>query len=106
MPRFNPFRKVDGRYGAPMGRHGSNIDQLFGDEKLIATHCGGDGYYDRGGAYWGHSDVWAVVIRGERGPARFCAYVESKCPDLPDSVKAAIRDAKKRESYRRSLGRN
>lgn len=72
MPRFNPFPKVDGRYGAPMGRNGDAPEQYPGG-KLYARHCGGDGYYDRGGAYWGHSRVYAVWTRG----GRFCAYIEA-----------------------------
>jgi len=43
-----------------------------GESKLLARHCGGDGYYDRGGAYWGHSDVHAVWTRS----GDFCAYVD------------------------------
>ncbi len=74
MPRFNPFAKVNCRYGAPMGRHGHDADQYDGQSTLYARHCGGDGYYDRGGAYWGHSRVWAVWTRG----GGFCAYVEAR----------------------------
>jgi len=36
-------------------------------------HCGGDGSYDRGGAYWGHGNVYAVYTRG----GKWCAYVEA-----------------------------
>lgn len=71
--RFNPFAKVNCRYGAPMGRHGHSVDMWDGHGKLYASHCGGDGYYDRGGAYWGHSKVYAVWTRG----GDFCAYVEA-----------------------------
>jgi len=73
MPRFNPFHAVSGRYGAPMGRHGHPIDSWDGTGKLYANHCGGDGYYDRGGAYWGHSRVYAVWTRG----GGFRTYVEA-----------------------------
>lgn len=73
MPRFNPFSKLNCRYGAPMGRHGNAPEQYDGERKLFARHCGGDGYYDRGGAYWGHSRVFAVWTRG----GDFCAYVEA-----------------------------
>lgn len=73
MARFNPFSKVDSRYGAPMGRHGHDASMWDQEGKLYARHCGGDGYYDRGGAYWGHSKVYAVWTRG----GAFCAYVEA-----------------------------
>lgn len=58
-PRYSPFPKVSGRYGAPMGRRGDN--DLQNIPKLFAMHQGGTGGYDKGGAYWGYpSDVWAV----------------------------------------------
>jgi hypothetical protein len=72
MPRFNPFKKVNCAYGAPMGRHGHDASMWDREGKLYARHCGGDGYYDRGGAYWGHGDVYAVWTRG----GDFCAYVD------------------------------
>ena len=72
-PRFNPFAPVNCRYGAPMGRHGHSPDQWNGKGVLRARHCGGDGYYDRGGAYWGHSRVWAVWSNG----GSFCTYVNA-----------------------------
>lgn len=74
--RFNPFKKVEGKYGAPMGRHGHDAGSFDGHGKLYARHCGGDGYYDRGGAYWGHSKVYAVWTRG----GAWCAYVEANSP--------------------------
>jgi hypothetical protein len=40
MARFNPFDRVSGKYGAPMGRAGDPI-----------SFSRGDGYYDRGGAF-------------------------------------------------------
>lgn len=73
MARFNPFNQLDSKYGAPMGRHGNSFDEYDGKSTLYARHCGGDGYYDRGGAYWGHSRVYAVWTRG----GAFCAYVEA-----------------------------
>lgn len=73
MSRFNPFANVNCRYGAPMGRHGDSPSQYDGKSKLYARHCGGDGFYDRGGAYWGHSKVIAVWTRG----GKFCAYIEA-----------------------------
>lgn len=72
MTRFNPFKAVSGKYGAPMGRHGDTLANYNGG-KLYSQHCGGDGYYDRGGAYWGHSRVYAVYTRG----GAFCAYIEA-----------------------------
>lgn len=72
MPRFNPFRRVNSRYGAPMGRPSDYPENYSGAGKLYARHGGGDGYYDRGGAYWGHGDIYAVWTRG----GAFCAYVD------------------------------
>lgn len=78
MARFNPFPKVNARHGAPMGRHGCHPEAFMDiPGKLYARHCGGDGYYDRGGAYWGHSKVCAVWSRG----GTLCAYVEAYSPD-------------------------
>lgn len=74
MPRFNPFARVNGRYGAPMGRHGDDLSTWDGCGRLYARHCGGDGHYDRGGAYWGHSRVVAVWTRG----GAWCVYVEAR----------------------------
>lgn len=64
MTRFNPFARVNGRFGAPLGRHGNDAASYDGSGKLYARHGGGDGSYDRGGAYWGHSDIYAVWTRG------------------------------------------
>lgn len=86
MARFNPFPKVNSTYGAPMGRHGHAFDSYDGHGKLYARHCGGDGFYDRGGAYWGHSRVVAVWTRG----GVWCAYVEAGTPDQAISI---VRDA-------------
>ena len=75
----NPFPRVNARYGAPMGRHGQTLDMLSdwpADVPLYAEHCGGDGYYDRGGAYWGHSGVRAVFSAD--GDVR--AYVDARSP--------------------------
>lgn len=76
MPRFNPFERVKSTHGAPMGRAGDDVSSYDGTSKLYARHCGGDGYYDRGGAYWGHPKVCAVWTRG----GDFCAYVEAYEP--------------------------
>ena len=69
---FNPFSRVSSRYGASMGRHGHNPDMWDCEGVLYARHGGGDGYYDRGGAYWGHGDVYAVWTRG----GDWCTYVD------------------------------
>jgi len=74
---FDPFAKVSGKYGAPMGRHGADASTWNGFSPLYARHCGGDGSYDRGGAYWGHSKVCAVWTRG----GEWCTYVEAHTPE-------------------------
>ena len=74
--RFNPFPPVSSRYGAPMSRHDHDVGTYDGTSKLYARHCSGDGYYDQGGAYWGHSKVCAVWTRG----GGWCAYVEARSP--------------------------
>jgi hypothetical protein len=66
--RFNPFPKVSGKYGAPMGRTSNhNIEHDTPRDKLAVSHPQGD--YDSGGAYWGlgfkHGPVYAVWIRGK-----------------------------------------
>lgn len=71
---FDPFKKINCRYGAPMGRHGDDPASFPKDARLYARHSGGDGYYDKGGAYWGApADVYAVWTRG----GEFCAYVRA-----------------------------
>jgi hypothetical protein len=70
--KFNPFGRVNCQYGAPMGRHGNDASTWDATSKLYARHGGGDGYYDRGGAYWGHSDIYAVWARG----GGWCCYVD------------------------------
>jgi hypothetical protein len=78
MAKFNPFAKVNCSRGAPMGRHGHDASMWDGEGgRLYARHCGGDGYYDRGGAYWGHSKVYAVWTRG----GSFYTYVEANSTD-------------------------
>ena len=92
MPRFNPFARVNARHGAPMGRHGVP-PEMFMDApgKLYARHCGGDGYYDRGGAYWGHSKVCAVWSRG----GGMVAYIEAYTPAVAlEIVRKAVEEAR------------
>jgi hypothetical protein len=64
--RFNPFPKLDGRYGAPMGRCSGKLKDGCTVDELCVSRPQGE--YDSGGAYWGSggSDgpVWAVWRRG------------------------------------------
>lgn len=75
MPKFNPFHKVNAAYGAPMGRQSRGREPETW-ESLHITPAKGDGYYDKGGAYWGSSDegpVWAV----HNNDGSFVRYVRS-----------------------------
>lgn len=80
MPRFIPFPPVSCRYGAPMGRCGTNPNNLEGIpvDKLCASRPQGE--YDSGGAYWGLScgegPVYAVWARG-RGNELGVSYVRA-----------------------------
>lgn len=62
--RFNPFPKCSGKYGAPMGRHGGQLDPDTPLDQLCVSPPQGE--YDSGGAYWGTGapPVWAVWKRG------------------------------------------
>ena len=66
MTRFNPFAKLDCRYGAPMGRHSTRHD-FCGVKRFAVSRPQGE--YDCGGAYWGSGGpeglVWAVWERGK-----------------------------------------
>ena len=74
--QFNPFSKVSGNYGAPMGRRGDNPANLQGLKRLHARHQGGGGGYDKGGAYWGYpSNVWGVWARLDGEVV--CTYVRA-----------------------------
>jgi len=77
MTRFNPFPKLDCRYGAPMGRRSTRND-FTGAAAFCVSHPQGE--YDSGGAYWGYGDkegpVFAVWERGN-GKAGV-AYVRAK----------------------------
>ena len=76
--RFNPFPRVDGRLGAPMGRTSDAPGNFADAPTLYAKWQGGGDGYDRGGAYWGlPSDVWAVWTRG--GEA--VTYVRARSKD-------------------------
>ncbi len=65
MTRFNPFPKLCGKYGAPVGRQ-STRDDFTGAKALCVSSPQGE--YDSGGAYWGlgfqHGPVYAVWERG------------------------------------------
>ncbi len=77
MTRFNPFPKVDCRYGAPMGRD-STRDDFTGVKAFCVSRPQGE--YDTGGAYWGRGEqegtVFAVWERGN-GEAGV-AYVRAR----------------------------
>ncbi len=87
--RFNPFPRVGGMYGAPMGRSSTNPANFEGltPADMCASHPQGE--YDSGGAYWGLSPryqhggdnsetgpVYAVWCRGD-GKGRGVAYVRA-----------------------------
>lgn len=81
---FDPFDKVDGKYGAPMGRASAppgNLSDVKSDRLVVQWQEGGDGY-DKGGAYWGlPSNVYAVWEEGN-GPetvqyVRACSFGEA-----------------------------
>jgi hypothetical protein len=78
--RFDPFHAVDCRHGAQMGRAGNaphEWDARKHGRQLFARPAQGDGYYDKGGAYWGASregGVFAVFTRG----GKFCTYIRAK----------------------------
>ena len=65
--RFNPFPKLSGRYGAPMGRHGGTLSSDLEPSQLCVSRPQGE--YDSGGAYWGLGEelgpVWAVWQRAK-----------------------------------------
>lgn len=77
--RFNPFKRLSCKYGAPMGRHGDMLQNAPSDQPLYIKHCGGDGFYDKGGAYWGYNKVYAIFTK----KGDFCAYVEN----VPEALK-------------------
>jgi hypothetical protein len=79
-PRFNPFPPVSGRYGAPMGRCGTNPANLQDEPASALCVSNPQGEYDSGGAYWGfgwgEGPVYAVWARG-RGHELGVAYVRA-----------------------------
>jgi hypothetical protein len=89
-PRFNPFPRVGGVYGAPMGRADSATPADF-EGLTLADLCIShpQGEYDSGGAYWGLTPryqhgadnsetgpVYAVWARG-KGRALGIMYVRA-----------------------------
>jgi len=65
MSRFTPWPKLNCGFGAPMGRHGAQIDPDTPLDRLAVA--GPAGEYDAGGAYWGtggEGPVWAVWVKG------------------------------------------
>ena len=63
--KVNPFRPVDARYGAPMGRRDGSTP-ISTTKRLCARRGYGTGGYDTGGAYWGlPQNIWAVWNAGE-----------------------------------------
>lgn len=78
MARFDPFHAVNCRYGAPMGRRSTGSPDRR--KRLCVRAAGGDGYYDKGGAYWGSSPsegpVFAVWNAGEGKTT--CTYVRAQ----------------------------
>lgn len=74
--QFDPFPPVSCAYGAPMGRHGDNPENLRHLRRLHARRQGGGEGYDRGGAYWGTpSNVWGVWGWIEGEPV--CTYIRA-----------------------------
>ena len=70
MQRFNPFPKVNGSRGAPMGRMSANLGLDPENDRPEALGVAGPAYeYDSGGAYWGlpagDGPVWAVWRKGK-----------------------------------------
>lgn len=82
--RFNPFPKLSGKYGAPMGRHDTAPQPFPSGLPLCVSRPQGE--YDSGGAYWGMSQpyqrgttggpVYAVWVRG-KGKALGVRYVRA-----------------------------
>ena len=71
--RFNPFYRVNGSRGAPMGRRSDHMAARAWTDatRLCAQRQRGSdgGAYDQGGAYWGtggrDGPVWAVWEHGK-----------------------------------------
>lgn len=89
MSRFDPFAPINARHGAPFGRR--NVGGPYdGRSRLYVRLAGGDGYYDRGGAYWGHSSrgvIFAVWTRG----GSMVRYVRAK--GVAEAIRAVQEEA-------------
>ena len=59
------FKKVSGRYGAPMGRDEYGIQENCLDKSISLFRVHLDGDYDDGGAYWGGGGLPLYCARGE-----------------------------------------
>jgi hypothetical protein len=73
--RKDPFEKVSGQYGAPMGRANFGKAPASGIRLFKARWV--DGAYDQGGAYWGSGDPIYAAVDSEI-PCKFCHYVRAK----------------------------
>ena len=87
-PRFNPFPKVSGKYGAPLGRFGGQLDPDLDPASLCVSRPQGE--YDSGGAYWGsggsEGPVYAVWQRGKGREG--VAYVRAR--SKAGAIRAAL----------------
>lgn len=79
---------VDGKYGAPMGRHGHHQDYAGAKARCFRLRFV-DGCYDDGGAYWGSpANVYAVKGEGillftrAKSRAAAKAVFREKVPEL------------------------
>lgn len=72
--RKDPFEKVNGQHGAPMGRPSFGTAPESGIQLFKSRWVDGD--YDKGGAYWGYSKrgdfIYAAVDSAI--PCRYCRY--------------------------------
>ena len=90
MTRFNPFAKLDCRYGAPMGRHSTRHD-FCGVRRFAVSRPQGE--YDCGGAYWAVAGVkgqCGLFGSAARAPKAFATCAPSAVPvRLPE--RAAVK---------------
>lgn len=84
--RVNPFRPVEIRYGAPMGRVGGR--KAIDPTKRICARWGyGCEGYDSGGAYWGTpQNIWAVWNAGDHETIKYI-----RASDRADALKQALK---------------
>ncbi len=80
-----PFRPVNQRYGAPMGRRNGSTP-LTTKTRLCARQSG-HGPYDTGGAYWGDAHmVYAVWNKGDETSIKYV-----RADSRPHAITVAIR---------------